>query len=128
MGVYRHSYSIIQAEPHFLEKYPDGEFYYYTVEKNDLGIVWHRFDNFEDALYEKSWHDGTEIKRKNVKKEKQKALGFGSLKVSDLKALSTSKTEYNLMADNCIHFSKDLGKLLQKHQISQEQHLLEKNE
>mmetsp|Transcript_31458 Transcript_31458/g.27816 ORF Transcript_31458/g.27816 Transcript_31458/m.27816 type:complete len:121 (+) Transcript_31458:205-567(+) len=120
MGVYRHSFSIIKTQPHFQEKYPDGEFYFFTVEKNDLGIVWHRYDNFKDALYSKNWHDGTYQKREGVKHWESKELGFGSLRISELKDLSGLKTEYNLLNDNCIHFAKHLGKILGKNKISQD--------
>ena len=84
---------------------PDKEFKYYVTEKNDLGITWTMFYDFEDAKYIKTEHDGYQWRRMYVNQYLFDDYSNSLYKaiVKDIKEMFDHEihTDYLLVAHNC---------------------------
>ena len=85
----------------------EKKYKYYVTEKNDLGIIWSVFDNFEEAKYIKTEHDGYKWKRENVFEYQYLKISKipRKFKIQDLKryAKVDEKAYYSILFNNC-HF------------------------
>lgn len=104
---YTHTFIILKTKlsPQEKKALPGKKFKFYVTEKNDLGIIWSVFYDFEEAKSLKTEHDGFRWKRENVhiSEEKRYSSNLQKMNIKTIKSHTNNEvqTKYNLILSNC---------------------------
>jgi len=82
-----------------------------VTEKNDLGVIWNVFYDWESARNVKTEHDGYMWRRDGVQFYKEKHFNQGHSKsIRDIKlnANNAASTKYELLTQNCHKYAMDV--------------------
>ena len=84
---------------------------YYVTEKNDLGVIWNVFYDWDSARNVKTEHDGYMWRRDGVQFYKEKHFHhWHSKSIRDIKlnANNAASTKYELLTQNCHKYAMDI--------------------
>ena len=92
--------------------HPGVEHKYYVTEKNDLGIIWSVFYDFDNATSIKTEHDGYRWHRENVVRWDEKQFSESNrLTIKNIKKAANTNTEasYQLLINNCHAYGEKIS-------------------